>query len=110
MTRLLDVPWVVNEEAERISTHGGMASVDFNGAEKERREAMRLVAQAQEMAKALRPLARFVEAWDAAPMRGLDDVLYAIHGGRDAPSAKGEEIRLSELREALKVLRDAGVL
>lgn len=54
MSRLLDVPWVVNEEAERISTHGGLATVDFNGTEKERREAMRLVAQAPKMARLLR--------------------------------------------------------
>ena len=53
LSRLLDVPWVVNEEAERISTHGGLGSIDFNGAEKERREAMRLVAQTQAMAHAL---------------------------------------------------------
>lgn len=53
MSRLLDVPWVVNQESERISTHGGLGSIDFNGAEKERREAMRLVAQAQAMARIL---------------------------------------------------------
>lgn len=56
MSRLLDEPWVVNEEAERISTHGGLGSIDFNGAEKERREAMRLVAQTQAMASVLRDL------------------------------------------------------
>lgn len=51
--RLLDVPWVVNEEAERISTHGGLATIDFCGTVAERREAMRLVARAQEIAKVL---------------------------------------------------------
>lgn len=76
MSLLLDVPWAVNEESERISTHGGLASLDFNGTVPERREAMRLVAQAQEMARLIRDVREHGMAgarWDERSERVLRD-------------------------------------
>ena len=65
-----------------------------------------LAAAAPDMARALEPLARFVAAFDAKPIRGIDDVLYGIHGGSEHEA----EIRLSDLRKAVSALRKAGVL
>lgn len=62
-----------------------------------------------DMARALKPLADFVAALDAQPMRGIDDVLYSIHGGASNPGV-GAEIRLSDLRRCVAALRKAGVL
>jgi hypothetical protein len=49
---------------------------------------------------ALAPFARFAEQWNRNPLRGIDDVLYAIHAGADRA-----EIRLSDCRRALAALR-----
>ena len=64
---------------------------------------------APDMARALLPLARFVEAFDAKPVRGIGDVLYGIHGG-DGASEYGADVRLSDLRKAVAALKKAGVL
>lgn len=53
---------------------------------------------------ALRPFAEFARAFNAHPIRGIDDVLYGIHGGAGSPSGLGADLRLSDCRAALKAL------
>lgn len=53
---ILDYPIRVDHEAERITTHNGGASLDFNGNEAQRREAMRFYEQAPKMAALLKRL------------------------------------------------------
>lgn len=50
---------------------------------------------------ALRPFARYAEKRAAKPLRGLDDVIHAIHAGED-----GAEIRLSHCNAARDALED----
>lgn len=64
----------------------------------------RASARVAELEAALRPFALFAERFDAVPMRGLDDVLYSIHGGEGAPSGKGADLRLSNCRRARAAL------
>lgn len=48
---ILDYPIRVDNEAERIITHNGGATLDFNGNEVQRREAMRLFGQIERFAR-----------------------------------------------------------
>lgn len=105
MNRLLDVPWVVNEGSERISTHGGLATIDFNGSVTERRETMRLVAQAQEMAKALMPLANTQCERGRTDCAAFEAFMRTAEPGYASYTAE----RCPPCR-ALSVLRAAGVL
>jgi hypothetical protein len=50
--------------------------------------------------EALGPFAKFVERFDAMPIRKQDDVLYGIHTGTEWEA----EIRLSDLRKARALL------
>jgi hypothetical protein len=58
-------------------------------------------AEIARLRAALKPFAEFARAFYANPMRGVDDALYSIHGGAEAPSGKGAELRLSACRAAL---------
>lgn len=51
--------------------------------------------------EALRPFAAFAEAFDAKPISGLDDTLYAIHTG----TAWAAAFRLSDCRAARAALQ-----
>lgn len=42
-----------------------------------------LISAAPEMAEALKPFERFIEAFESKPMRGLDETIYAIHAGTE---------------------------
>lgn len=53
---ILDLPIRVDREAERISVFNGGASLDFNGNEEKRREAMCFYEQAPKMADLLKRL------------------------------------------------------
>lgn len=111
MVTLLAKPWKVDERGERLYVYvdGREVCVDIcSGLPEDRRRVLALLAQVPEMAKALEPLARFAAAFDAKPIRGIDDALYGIHGGDGMPG--GVDVRLSDLRRALKVLRDAGLM
>lgn len=50
---IIDYPIRVDREAERISVFNGGASLDFNGNEAQRREAMRFYEQAPEAFRCL---------------------------------------------------------
>lgn len=50
---ILDYPIRVDREAERIITHNGNVTLDFNGNEQLRREAMRFYGQAPEAFRCL---------------------------------------------------------
>jgi len=75
---------------------------------RERQEMLRkLERQTDEIAAlraALKPFAELAKAFNANPMLGGDDALYSNHGGANAPSGKGAELRLSDCRAALKAL------
>jgi hypothetical protein len=60
-------------------------------------EAKGRVARLEE---ALTPFATFADRWDANPIRGLDDVLYAIH----STDEQRVELRLSDCKKARKAL------
>jgi len=93
---ILDYPIRVDREAERISTHNGGASIDFNGNEAQRREAMRFYEQAPRAMRLLLGLAEVV----CELSTGLDTC--AVHGvppDEQCPSCQSKS-----------VLRDAWVL
>ena len=94
----------VNKVVWMRDGNGDAVDVDFSVPENGE-----FAAAAPDMARALMPLAHFVAALDAQPIRGIDDVLYSIHGGSSNPSV-GAEIRLSDLRKTVAALRKAGVL
>lgn len=83
---ILDQPIRVDREAERISVFGGSVSIDFNGNEEKRREAMRFYEQAP------------------AAFR----LLLEMHAVEGLPQTAEYRRSLTEQRDA--VLRDAGVL
>lgn len=60
----------------------------------------RLAAANAKMEDALHPFGEYASCRDAQPLRGLDDVIHAIHIGTPWES----EIRLSDCRKAAKVL------
>lgn len=105
---LLDKPWKVDAEGELIYAYvdGREVCIDIcSGRPEDRRKVLALLAQVQEIVKAMEPLARFAAAFDAKPLRQTNDVLYGIHAGSEHEA----DVRLSDLRRALKALLDAGV-
>lgn len=66
-----------------------------------------LEARCAEMEAALHPFGEYATCRDAQPLRGLDDVIHAIHVGTPWES----ELRLSDCRRAAKLLGyDASLL
>jgi hypothetical protein len=60
---------------------------------------------AADMAKALKPFADFMDAFDAAPIAGLSpDEVYSIHGGEHV-KPNGASIKWEHLRAARAVLK-----
>jgi hypothetical protein len=59
----------------------------------ESRELMALRKRVQELEEAIKPLAFFARQWQRQPMRGMDDVIYAIHMGTEYEA----ELRRSDL-------------
>lgn len=62
-------------------------------------ERLVLEARIEALESALRPFALFAEKFDAAPIRGIADTLYAIHA-----EEKAAELRLSDCRKARAAL------
>jgi hypothetical protein len=54
---------------------------------------------------ALRPFAAFGKAFDAKPMRGIADEVYAIHAGTQWAAS----LRLSDCRRAQILIRNLGL-
>ena len=55
-------------------------------------ENARLRSELDAARRALEPFARFADAWDQQPLRGLTDQLYTIHGGTEYEAS----LRLSD--------------
>ena len=49
---------------------------------------------------ALEPFAQFIRQWNRQPMRGLDDIIYAIHTGSEYEA----ELKRSDCQRALDVV------
>lgn len=90
---ILDLPIHVDHSAERISTHNGGATIDFNGNEEQRREAMRFYEQAPAMARAL-----------IGEMDPDGHVIACGNGGSSPDDCS------PRCRRVVAVLRDAGIL
>lgn len=83
---ILDKEIRVNHETERISVFNGAATLDFNGAEKERREAMRFYEKAPEMALLLRIIRDVLkDAGGSDPSVEYIDKVLRDAGVSDAP-------------------------
>ena len=59
-----------------------------------------LLALVDDLAERLKPFAEFARAFDAKPIRGLDDRLYGIHTGTEWEG----ELKLSDCRAARAAL------
>ena len=98
--QLMAAAWEMREELEQLQsllgrTHSGVLEAEER-IQQMSKENARLRA-------ALKPFAVFADKWDAAPLRGVDDILYAIHS-----EEKHGEIRLSDCKAARAALAKAG--
>jgi len=92
----------VEREAEYAERYGGVSCSVLRDSAFSLRCAAEDAEKMREMREALEPFARFAVAWDAHPIKGVDENhIYGIHGGEDFG---GASLSLAMFRRARTLL------
>ena len=66
-------------------------------------EILRLREENARLREALKPFSAFADAWEKQPLYGMDNTIYALHGGEHCG---GVELKLTDLRAAAAALQE----